>query len=64
MRAVSTRTLEGADDMSTEQILAAYDRATDVGTAPTTCPVAWFCPACGEPAYVGQPGRHVQPLRT
>lgn len=32
----------------------AHDRATDLGIAPTTAPVAWFC-VCGEPTYVGNP---------
>jgi hypothetical protein len=41
--------------MSTERILADHDRATDVGVAATTCPVAWYCPECGEPCYVGEP---------
>lgn len=41
--------------MTTERILAAHDRATDVGTAPTSCPVAWYCPECDRPVYVGPP---------
>jgi hypothetical protein len=41
--------------MSTDRILADHDRAVDVGTAPTTCPVAFYCPECSEPQYVGEP---------
>lgn len=41
--------------MTTAETLAAHDRAEDVGTAASTCPVAWWCPACGEPQYVGEP---------
>lgn len=32
-----------------------WDEADDLGVAPTTAPVAWWCPACDEPAYIGEP---------